>query len=440
MLHNPRPLAARAASLALTLGLLACNDADPTPADGGSSDGSTSTAESEPGTTAQLDTSGGGSGSSSDETGEDSELPFEPAGPDAAPDPSVMGPYPVGVRTVELLDQERPDDDGNPRRLVTEIWYPAVEEARGQPGYVYTVDDLLTEEARALLKSELEAQLPTDAVRDATPRDDGDRFPVVAFSHGSSGVRMQSTYFTVFLASHGYVVASPDHAGNTLSDAIILDGDITQAQLESLSLRPDDIAYAIEFLQELGDADPLGAIVDGERVGVSGHSFGALTTLRMLGQDRPIDAAVAMTPPGYELVWFGALPNEPGDIDVPVMIQAGGLDMTTPLADAESIWTLMTSPRSLLTVHEAGHFSFSDMCLLDPMALAEATSLGLLDALNDGCGEDNLETEQALPLQRHFAVGLFNGHLRQSPGSLELLTVEAADALAPGQFEFIYEP
>lgn len=426
-----------------SLGLAACQD----PQGGGSSAGSEgSTGETSDGSSTGADAvDGTGTG-----TGEVTEggttdggdtLPFPPAGPAAAPDPSAMGPYPVGVMTVELLDESRPDDMGQPRRLVTEIWYPAAEEARGQPGYLYTEEDLLTEEARAVLDVPLAVELATDAVRDAAPRAPGDpdgAFPIVLFSHGSSGVRMQSTFLTVYLASHGYVVASPDHLGNTLSDAIL--GAGTAEQFESLGLRPDDMGFVLAYLQELPADDALGAIVDDERVGAAGHSFGALTTLRLLAQGRPIDVAVAQAPPGFDVVWFGGLPVQPEEIEVPVMLQAGAVDMTTPLADAESIFERLGAPRSLLTVSTAGHFTFSDMCLLDADAIEAATQIGLSEALVDGCSPENITPELALPLERHFAIGLFNGHLRDSPGSLELLTVAAADALAPGMFELDYEP
>ena len=419
------------------------------------SDGSADSGSDGPGSTGSGSGSGSGSGTASepdgsgtaavDDTGTsggDDSLPFPPAGPDAAPDPSAMGPYPVGVATVELLDDSRLDDMGQPRRLVTELWYPASEAARGQPGYVYTVEDLLTEEARAVLEAPLEVELATEAVRDAAPRTPGETFPIVLFSHGSSGVRMQSTFLTVFLASHGYVVASPDHLGNTLSDAVVAGGPSTQAQFESLGLRPDDMGFVLAHLQGLPAEDPLGAIVDGERVGAAGHSFGALTTLRLLAQGRPIDVAVAQAPPEHDVVWFGGLPVQADEITVPVMLQAGELDSTTPLSDAVSIYDRLTPPRSLLTVLDAGHFTFSDMCLLDVAAIEAATQIGLSNALDDGCTADHIATELALPLQRHFAIGLFNGHLRDSPGSLALLTAEAGDALAPGlvELELEHEP
>jgi predicted dienelactone hydrolase len=419
------------------LAFVACRepgDAEETGGASGSSSGSDVSGSSTgaDGATTQASEDGGSS------TGDASELPFPPAGPDAAPDPSAMGPYPVGVMTVELLDDARPNDAGEPRRLVTEIWYPASEEARGQPGYVYTEEDLLTEEARAMLDMPLDVELATDAVRDAVPRQPDEAFPIVLFSHGSSGVRMQSTFLTVYLASHGYVVAAPDHLGNTLSDAVL--GAGTVEQFESLGLRPDDMGFVLAHLQGLPGEDPLGAIVDGERVGAAGHSFGALTTLRLLAQGRPIDVAVAQAPPGLDIVWFGGLPVQPEEVEVPVMLHAGEVDTTTPLADAVSIYEALGSQKTLLTVGAAGHFSFSDMCLLDAEAIEAATQIGLSEALDDGCSDDNIDPALALPLERHFAIGLFNGHLRDSPGSLALLTAEAADPLAPGMFELEQAP
>ena len=57
-------------------------------------------------------------------------LPFAPADADNAPDPAKVGPYPVGVRTTVMVDDFRLEEDGQPRTLPLEIWYPAQERAR----------------------------------------------------------------------------------------------------------------------------------------------------------------------------------------------------------------------------------------------------------------------------------------------------------------------
>lgn len=376
---------------------------------------------------------GEASGSSAGTTGEPGVLPFPPAGPDAAPDPSTMGPYPVGVTTLVLVDDARTDESGRPRPVVTEVWYPAVEDARGEPGYVYGLDDFLSPEARALVDTMgVVVELPTEAVRDAAPRDDAERFPVILFSHGSSGMRMQSTFLTVALASHGFVVASPDHHGNTLSDTIVRGGMDQATLLESTAVRPGDMLFVLDHLAGLGDEDPLGAIVDAERFGVAGHSFGAWTALRMvaLGHDVPV---VAQAPPGLDFVWIGGTAVAPSEVTADVMIHAGAADTTTPITDARSVYDALGGPKSLLTLQTAGHFTFSDMCQLDPAAIEGAMELGIGAALDDGCATGFVASEIALPTLRHFAIGHFNALLRDSPGSAALLTTSEAERLAPGE-------
>src|SRR5262245_50061107 len=76
-------------------------------------------------------------------------LPFEPASETSAPPPSKRGPFPVGVRTVTFEDTGRKKLDGSPRILVTEIWYPAEQSVRGQPGTSYDIRPVFTAEQQA---------------------------------------------------------------------------------------------------------------------------------------------------------------------------------------------------------------------------------------------------------------------------------------------------
>ena len=50
----------------------------------------------------------------------------------------------------------------------------------------------------------------TQALEAATPACDAAR-SVIVFSHGYSGIRFQSVFFTEWMASHGYLVVAPDH-------------------------------------------------------------------------------------------------------------------------------------------------------------------------------------------------------------------------------------
>lgn len=372
-------------------------------------------------------------------------LPFEPAGPDAAPDPAKPGPFPVGVRTLVVLDPERLRPDHTPRTLVTEVWYPAAEEARGKPGARYELAALLTEAQRAQLAGRALPVLQTGAVRDATPDLDHGPYPLVVFSHAHTGVRWQSPYYTVQLASHGYVVAAPDHEGGTFADAL---RDTLAPLLAGFSTRPPDVTRVIDAIAFLPESDPLAGLAVTDRVGVTGHSYGGMTSLRVAALDARVAAIVPQAPPSAELAWLDQPP--PFALSIPVLLEVAHGDLTLPWEEhAAPTWALLHKPRWRVDITHGGHLTFSDLCAFDLASLVLALDLQNLDVLpgvdaagvySDGCGPGAPPASQTQPIIDHFAIAFFNGVLRESPGSLALLTQAAADALAPGVAEVIADP
>lgn len=412
------------------VGAPACSDdsqADETAGEGATEAGGSTGASQTTGpaaSTGQAETEGGSADGSS--TGSDSDDGPQPSGPDNAIDPAAPGPYQVGVMTVEFVDPTR--EDG--RTLVTEIWYPATDDAIGMDTVTYAPEDIFRPDAIEVLGNDITSEIVTTAVRDAPMRTDAGPYPVVFFSHGSGGIRMQSTYYTVDMASHGYVVVSPDHIGNTLSD-IIVTGDLTTADLaESLGNRPLDLSFVREELELLEDGDPLSEIMDFEHVGVTGHSFGALTSLRWMGQGADVDAVVAQAPPSMELNWL-AISTPLADFTTPIQLQVGGTDLTLPAeTNADTVWDAASEPRSRMTLSNAGHFTFSDMCSLNIADIEAVAELGVSSALEDGCTEQNTDPEVAGAAIRHYGIGFFNVYLRGSTPTLDLLTQEAGEAIA----------
>lgn len=202
--------------------------------------------------------------------------------------------------------------------------------------------------------------------------------PVVVFSHGHQGFAENSSFLAVHLASHGWVVAAPDHTGNTTFDG---PGRTTEIYFQ----RAHDVGAVLDVLPERIPSADL------ERVVAVGHSFGGYTMYGLSGAvydidalivacesgagpsafcstmspdyatifrnglaDPRVDAIVAMAAGDFEL--FGA----PGvaAIEVPVLHMTGGLD---PGADNEPYWDAMDGPDAL-RVHlpAAGHQSFTD--------------------------------------------------------------------------------
>ncbi|MBM4267363.1 MAG: hypothetical protein FJ144_12260 [Deltaproteobacteria bacterium] len=270
---------------------------------------------------------------------------------DDAPDPASPGPHSVGVTRIELFDESRD------RVLLTEVWYPADESVRDDPpapAGSYLPDDL------AFLADN--ATIPLVAVRDAPIADNGP-FPLVAFSHGSGGIRFQNTFQMEHLASHGYVVVAPDHAGNTFFDS---SGSPNGLEVD----RPLDVRFLLDAFSDFTD-DPgnrfEGWVDTSLGFGVTGHSFGAFTSLAVASQDPRIVAALPMALGGpvsssYDAATFLMLATE---------------DKTIGLEGNQGVratYALLPGPRFLAELIDAGHYSFSFAC---------QTGLGIGDG--DGC-------------------------------------------------------
>lgn len=344
-----------------------------------------------------------------------------------------MGPFPVGVRTVVFEDKSRKKEDGSPRRIVTEIWYPATESS--DTPEAYDLIQFVPDEVKPQFDGLDLGVLATVATRDAPMDESNGPYPVVLFSHGNAAIRVQSSFFTVPLASHGYVVLSPDHEGNTLADTGNLVGDDGQLEvnyenlIESLGDRPEDLTFLLDRL-EFG-LDEVARISDLDRVGVAGHSFGAVTSLRSGALEPRVDVMVPMAPAAYLIAWIGIeTPLE--ELGKPVMLHGGTLDSTTEKIAVDSIWEHVAAPGYYLELPTAGHFTYTDFCVLNQDAIGAATDYGLGDILEDGCGEQNLEASEAYRVINNFSVGFMNRYLRDSTGTDAYLTSARAAELTTG--------
>ena len=134
------------------------------------------------------------------------------AAPESTIDPTRLaaayaeaGPFAVGVTTLEL--------DKGP---LVEVWYPAVAGTTGTD--TYDVRDYTPPAIKALLTGDAPAAYSYSAGRDAAFADGA--FPVVLFSHGFTGIRVQSSFLTSHLASYGMIVVSPEHPSRDLFNVL----------------------------------------------------------------------------------------------------------------------------------------------------------------------------------------------------------------------------
>ncbi|NMB76388.1 MAG: hypothetical protein GYA21_14820 [Myxococcales bacterium] len=354
-------------------------------------------------------------------------LPFEPAGPQVAPDPGSPGPFPVGVRTLDLSDPSRIDErTGKPRRLRTEIWYPAEQKHRKGPFHTYDFSvQAREEELGDKLQVVLDTNLPlleSTAVKDANIDRQHGPYPLILFSHGAYGLRQQSISYTIHLASHGYVVAAPDHQGNTVWD-MIRDGYHPGSVPNSSYLRVQDMKFLLQVLLQRAEdpEDPLYWLLDFKRAGVSGHSFGGWTTVCMPCQDVTFVTGVALSPLISLAIGFGC---ELADYPAPLMVMHGDQDYTLPYRDTYCDYRTMGGAElRLVEIRRGGHYTFTDICDMDLDYLAQRLGISdAEDALHDGCSPtENLNYHEAHRGIHHYAAAWFNLWLRNSPASRDYL-------------------
>lgn len=366
------------------------------------------------------------------------ELPPEPtikiraSGPTLALEPGKRGPYAVGVTTIRLTDESRKDKDGTPRPMVIEVWYPAVDSAKGGQTDVY---DISTDAPDAVKKKIEELQLPSpqmpqNAYRDAKPLYEEGPYPVILFSHGSGGIRFQSVFQTTHLASHGYVVISPDHEGNTLYN-LFLDQNAQDPTrlIAAAGERPLDMKFAMEAVKKRveTEGDVLYKIATFEKLGMTGHSFGGLTSILVT---RTFDNLAAIIPQAPATSFIRLLGVTGDDLyDVPVMVLAAQKDNTLDYQkEQKSFYDKTLEPgyygneRHLVTFTNGGHFTYSNICDLDLKKYADKLGFGnAANILNDGCASFNTPIDKAHEWINHYATALFNVLLRKSEDSRSYL-------------------
>lgn len=201
--------------------------------------------------------------------------------------------------------------------------------------------------------------------------------PLLVYSHCHTCLGLSGATIAAHLASHGFVVVAPDHAGNTLFDA--LDGDGGSLDEATLAQRAADVSAVIDAAL-VDDFVHEGIRVDPDRIGVIGHSFGAVTVGRVLVTDPRVRAAMAMGAPFDNPLLQGV---DAAAVTEPVLLleleedhSVGALGNTL----IEANYDELAGPAWLARMPDAGHWSVSDLC-------------GVVDDLMPGCGDDTRQAD-----------------------------------------------
>ncbi|MBI2434751.1 MAG: dienelactone hydrolase family protein [Candidatus Hydrogenedentes bacterium] len=337
---------------------------------------------------------------------------------DAAMNPEELGPYPIGVTTVLFEDHARVDEaTGKPRALLTEIWYPATDDARDLPKN--KLSDFNMKGQNAQLNAALKAVFNIDlagndktfknlAVRDARVRDGV--FPLILFSHGNGGMRTQNTFLCDHLASHGYIVVSPDHTGNccfTTVDNVMIPMN-PAGRDQAAADRPKDISFLIDQMTRFNngaDSRFLGKL-DLEHIGVTGHSFGGYTAAAVADTDTRVDAIAPIAAVGRTRTNY----------DMPVLAILGTEDATIKEEGNTRIrqyYEESKGPHYLVEFKNAGHYSFTDMVKFNPTfgdGVGSGTRIGNGEALT------YLDSATTYRLTNGYVMAFFGKYVKGLPG------------------------
>ena len=338
--------------------------------------------------------------------------------------PSARGIYRVGVRTVKLNDASRN------RPLTLEVWYPAKLEANQEKSvYKSTVGNTpYSVQARA--------------GRDAPMLESAQKFPLIVYSHGQPGSRMQAHYLLEHLASQGYVIAALDHTQSTYAD-------VTQdSYATGLVNRPLDILFAASEIPKQFPGS------DANNVGLIGYSYGGYSSLNAAGigldsanlaayckrsnnegpcflqsffepleqvrgakvvkADPRIKAVFVMAP--YGIPWFS--PQAFADMRVPLFVGGGSADtVATFKRDALEAYTMSGSKHKyLLTLEAATH---NPWIVCPPEVKVNAKDF-------ERCSEPDWDHAKSHAITQHFAGAFFGRFLQNKPELEQYLTPKLA--------------
>ena len=204
--------------------------------------------------------------------------------------------------------------------------------------------------------------------------------PVVLFSHGLGGSRAGSVFLGEHWAARGYVAVFLQHPGS--DDSVWKDEPRQQrmramnqaASLDNFLLRVHDVPTVLNQLGIWNTAktNGLAGRLDMKKVGMSGHSFGAVTTEAVSGETMPVGdqqfsdprirAAIAFSPSSPKT---GSAAKAFGSVKIPWMLMTGTKDVA-PIGDTDVASRLAVypalhgAPKYEVVLHNAEHSAFTD--------------------------------------------------------------------------------
>lgn len=143
--------------------------------------------------------------------------------------PKPQGPYKVGTKVFTVIDESRtetvgPHKNEEKRKLTCRIYYPASEDCIN----TCSKSELLSRAVTVGIGKEFKFKVDYDKITSEgknasecfvdAPHIEGEKFPLLIFSHGFKSYKEGNSYLLTEISSHGYVVISIGHTYESLAE------------------------------------------------------------------------------------------------------------------------------------------------------------------------------------------------------------------------------
>ncbi|MBT3253386.1 MAG: hypothetical protein HN995_13895 [Candidatus Marinimicrobia bacterium] len=304
--------------------------------------------------------------------------------------PEPTGPYSVATNSSTWTDSSRdetftPENDF--RRLVVQTWIPIAKQEDLSPLPYIDDPELRLPALAKQLRLPLSlfshfAEVKTQSTAFSGDSDLDQKFPIIIFSHGLSGMRFQNTALIEELVSYGYVVFAADHsygANITIFDdgetapyragerRSLNAGFLNTIDLSQIDILVGDLSYIIDMIREDSSESFLSELpMDKNRIGVIGHSLGGAVAISTMAVDSRVGAAMILDG------WYAPVPDSviSGGLDNPIY-HLGQKQWSDPgnYLRMDQLLSHSSGPIYKMLIPGTHHTDFTDMPLFTPFSL-----------------------------------------------------------------------